>query len=133
MQASKAPKLLHADTKTEEHWLQCDCCDRWQKATHRDGKREVKPRNQLWKCTSCLELVRAWQEAPLLIEKEKVRPLHRHNNPRSGRFSVVVIGAGVSGLAAARALEDQVGAHVTVLEARERIGRQYSNVSHVRI
>ncbi|MGZ3145131.1 FAD-dependent oxidoreductase [Lentzea chajnantorensis] len=47
---------------------------------------------------------------------------HRpHNRAMPERASVVVVGAGMAGLAAARALHDR-GHRVTVLEARDRVG-----------
>lgn len=122
LQASKPPTPRQTETEVE-HRLQCDCCGRWQKAGNIKGKMEAKSKNRLWKCKGCLELVAAWQKRPLFLDTDKMqKTLCRHSRPQSGRVSVVVIGAGVSGLAAARALEQQVGAQVTVLEARDRLG-----------
>ncbi len=52
-----------------------------------------------------------------------------HLRPNTSRFDVLVLGAGISGLAAAHRLHD-AGAIVRVLEARDRVGgRAYTDLS----
>src|SRR5947208_615071 len=48
-------------------------------------------------------------------------PRQQHNAPGPGSGRVIVVGAGISGLAAAEMLH-RAGREVVVLEARERIG-----------
>jgi hypothetical protein len=59
----------------------------------------------------------AWRRAPIVINEATKPPL----DAKSARARVVVIGAGVAGMAAARDLA-QMGLHVTILEARARTG-----------
>jgi hypothetical protein len=61
----------------------------------------------------------AWRRAPIVdVEREPVRAPRDAN---SARARVVVIGAGVAGMAGARELA-RMGLHVTILEARNRTG-----------
>lgn len=59
--------------------------------------------------------------AATLVAAPLVRPRAARGDDEAVREHVVVVGAGVAGLAAARALR-QAGRQVTVLEGRERIG-----------
>eukprot|EP00656_Telonema_subtile_P052132 TRINITY_DN7180_c0_g1_i1.p1 TRINITY_DN7180_c0_g1~~TRINITY_DN7180_c0_g1_i1.p1 ORF type:complete len:363 (+),score=105.57 TRINITY_DN7180_c0_g1_i1:612-1700(+) len=104
-----------------EQWLCCDCCDQWQKVSSDSTRSSSAHTKGLWRCDSCTQVLCQWQQAPLeMLTTERV--LHQHRKPRIGRLSVVVIGAGVSGLAAARELQDTAQAQVVVLEARGRVG-----------
>lgn len=59
-----------------------------------------------------------WRRPPITIAQEAFKA---HHDAKSARARVVVIGAGVAGMAAARELA-QNGLHVTILEARTRTG-----------
>lgn len=53
------------------------------------------------------------------------RALHRHRQPR-----IVVIGAGLAGLAATKTLLENGFTNVTVLEASDRIGGRVQSIQH---